>query len=145
MKKRAYDCQYGCSVEATLDVIGGKWKGVILFHLLSGTRRFNELHRLLPDVTHRMLVLQLRELEEAGVVHREVFTQVPPKVEYSLTSFGQSLRPILLLMKEWGDQYTETLIHTKQASQAAHQLDVQQSAGSEPDHKETVQEKLTTP
>ena len=123
MKKRAYDCQYGCSVEATLDVIGGKWKGVILFHLLSGTKRFNELHRFLPSVTHRMLVLQLRELEEAGVVHREVYPQVPPKVEYSLTSFGQSLRPILLLMQQWGDQYTETLVQRKQAGSASHETD----------------------
>jgi DNA-binding HxlR family transcriptional regulator len=73
------------------------------------SHQFNELHRFLPDVTHRMLVLQLRELEEAGVVHREVYPQVPPKVEYSLTPFGQSLRPILLLMEQWGDQYTETL------------------------------------
>lgn len=118
MKKRAYDCQYGCSVEATLDVIGGKWKGVILFHLLSGTRRFNELHRFLPDVTHRMLVLQLRELEEAGVVHREVYPVVPPKVEYSLTPFGESLKPILLLMRQWGDQYMETLIEKKQAARS---------------------------
>ena len=120
MKKRTYDCYYGCSVEATLDVIGGKWKGVILFHLLSGTKRFNELRGLLPSVTHRMLVLQLRELEEAGVVHREVYPQVPPKVEYSLTPFGQSLQPILLLMEQWGDQYTETLIETKQAAQSLH-------------------------
>jgi DNA-binding HxlR family transcriptional regulator len=118
LKKRAYDCQYGCSVEATLDVIGGKWKGVILFHLLSGTKRFNELHRFLPDVTHRMLVLQLRELEEAGVVHREVYPQVPPKVEYSLTPFGESLQPILLLMQQWGDQYKATLIEKKQATKS---------------------------
>ncbi|HEX3643416.1 MAG TPA: helix-turn-helix domain-containing protein [Ktedonobacteraceae bacterium] len=123
MKKRAYDCHYGCSVEATLDVIGGKWKGVILFHLLSGTKRFNELHRILPSVTHRMLVLQLRELEEAGVVHREVYPQVPPKVEYSLTLFGKSLQPILLLMQQWGDQYKDRLMETKQAAQSSHQTD----------------------
>jgi DNA-binding HxlR family transcriptional regulator len=123
LKKRAYDCHYGCSVEATLDVIGGKWKGVILFHLLSGTKRFNELHRILPSVTHRMLVLQLRELEEAGVVHREVYPQVPPKVEYSLTLFGKSLQPILLLMQQWGDQYKDRLMETKQAAQSSHQTD----------------------
>ncbi len=116
MKKRAYDCQYGCSVEATLDVIGGKWKGVILFHLLSGTKRFNELQRFLPNVTHRMLVLQLRELEQAGVVHRKVYPQVPPKVEYSLTPFGESLKPMLLLMQQWGDQYMQTLIEKKPAA-----------------------------
>ncbi len=118
MKKRAYDCDHVCPVSATLDVIGGKWKGVVLFHLLSGTKRFNELQRLLPTVTHRMLVVQLRELEESGVIHREVYPQVPPKVEYSLTPFGQSLEPILLLMLQWGEQYAETLTHTKQAVHA---------------------------
>lgn len=69
-------------------------------------------------ITHRMLVLQLRELEEAGVVQRTVYPEVPPKVEYSLTPFGQSLQPILLLMREWGEQYTETLVETEQATQA---------------------------
>jgi DNA-binding HxlR family transcriptional regulator len=122
LKKRVSDRYYSCSVEATLDVIGGRWKGVILFHLLAGTRRFNELHRFLPEVTHRMLVLQLRELEADGVIHREVYAQVPPKVEYSLTPFGKSLEPILFLMREWGDTYMETLIEAKQA----HQPDVLQ-------------------
>lgn len=116
MKKRPYDCVYGCSVEATLDVIGGKWKGVILFHLLGGTKRFGELRRILPDVTQRMLTLQLRELEEAGIVHREVYREVPPKVEYSLTPFGKSLQPILLLMRDWGDQYQQKLLEHKHIS-----------------------------
>jgi DNA-binding HxlR family transcriptional regulator len=109
VKKRMYDCQYSCSVEATLDVMGGKWKGVILFHLLKGTKRFNELRRMLPEVTQRMLTLQLRELEEVGIVHREIYKEVPPKVEYSLTPFGRSLEPILLLMRDWGDQFMQTL------------------------------------
>jgi DNA-binding HxlR family transcriptional regulator len=109
VKKRLYDCQYSCSVEATLDIMGGKWKGVILFHLLKGTKRFNELRRMLPEVTQRMLTLQLRELEEVGIVHREVYKEVPPKVEYSLTPFGRSLEPILLLMRDWGDQFMQTL------------------------------------
>ncbi len=113
MKKRSYDCVYGCTVEATLDVIGGKWKGVILFHLLSGTKRFGELRRILPAVTQRMLTLQLRELEEAGIVHREVYREVPPKVEYSLTPFGKSLEPILLLMRDWGKQYQQQLLENK--------------------------------
>ncbi|GFZ76550.1 putative HTH-type transcriptional regulator YybR [Paenibacillus marchantiophytorum] len=94
-----------CPVEYTLDVIGGKWKGVLLYHLIGGTKRFNEFKRICPTITQRMLTLQLRELEEDGVVHREVYHQVPPKVEYSLTEFGQTLVPIILLMKEWGTSY----------------------------------------
>lgn len=82
---------YGCPVEATLAVIGGKWKGVILYHLMSGTKRFNEFRRLMPDITQRMLTLQLRELEKDGIIHREIFKEVPPKVEYSLTEFGRTL------------------------------------------------------
>jgi len=110
MKRRHYDGSYSCSVEATLDVIGGKWKGVVLFHLLDGVKRFGELRRLLPEVTQRMLTLQLRELEEAGIIHREVYREVPPRVEYSLTSFGASLEPILLLMRDWGDDYMAQLV-----------------------------------
>lgn len=90
--QESYDCNYSCPVETTLDVIGGKWKGVILYHL-SETRHFNELQRLIPRVNRRMLALQLRELENDGLVHREVYKQVPPKVEYSLTRFGHTLSP----------------------------------------------------
>ena len=107
MKKGAYTCHSACSVEAALDVIGGKWKGVIVFQLLSGTKRFNELYRSFQGITHQMLTVQLRELEEDGVVHRTIYPEVPPKVEYSLTPFGQSLQPILLLMREWGEEYRE--------------------------------------
>ena len=109
MPTREFNCRYGCSVEATLDVIGGRWKGVILFHLTSGTKRFNQLQRLVQGCTQRMLTLQLRELEQDGVVLRTVYTQVPPKVEYSLTEFGRSLEPILLLMRDWGDRYIQQL------------------------------------
>ncbi|WP_274651026.1 winged helix-turn-helix transcriptional regulator [Paenibacillus humicola] len=98
----------GCPVEFTLDVIGGKWKGVLLYHLIEGPIRFNEFRRICPTITQRMLTLQLRELEEDGVVHREVYHQVPPKVEYSLTEFGKTLVPIILKMKEWGDTYKKT-------------------------------------
>jgi len=114
MKKgRTYHCNDGCPVSATLDVIGGKWKGVILYHLLrQPTLRFNELNRLLPTVTPRMLTRQLRELEEDGVIHRQVYPQIPPKVEYSLTEFGQSLEPIIELMEQWGTQYvTQVVAH----------------------------------
>lgn len=96
---------YGCPVEATLAVIGGKWKGVILYHLMSGAKRFNEFRRLMPDITQRMLTLQLRELEKDGIIHREIFKEVPPKVEYSLTEFGRTLEPIIKLMRDWGEQY----------------------------------------
>ena len=96
---------YGCPVEATLAVIGGKWKGVILYHLMSGTKRFNEFRRLMSDITQRMLTLQLRELEKDGIIHREIFKEVPPKVEYSLTEFGRTLEPIIKLMRDWGEQY----------------------------------------
>jgi len=96
---------YSCPIEATLDVIGGRWKGVILFRLLDGKKRFGELKRLLPDVTQRMLTLQLRELESDGIVERTVYREVPPKVEYALTEFGRSLEPILLLLCDWGKRY----------------------------------------
>lgn len=101
---RTNNCHYGCAVEAALDVIGNKWKGVILFHLLDGTKRFNELRRLIPSVTQRMLTLQLRELEKDEVIVRKVYPQVPPKVEYSLTKAGQTLKPILFALREWGSQ-----------------------------------------
>lgn len=100
--------RYKCPIEATLDVIGGRWKGVILFHLLGGKKRFSEFRRLFPAMTPRSLTLQLRELERDGVIHREVYAQVPPKVEYSLTQRGRSLQPILLAMSEWGEPLTNS-------------------------------------
>lgn len=100
-----YDCSPGCPVEATLDMIGGKWKGVVLFHLLEGVHRFSELRRKLPSVTQRMLTKQLRELEEAGLVSRTVYPEVPPRVEYGLTELGETLRPVIAALKAWGDRH----------------------------------------
>jgi DNA-binding HxlR family transcriptional regulator len=94
-----------CPIEALLDVIGGKWKPLILYYLLDGTKRFGELRRLAPGITQRMLTQHLRELEEAGIVHREVYKEVPPRVEYSLTPLGRTLKPVLLPMNAWGEQY----------------------------------------
>ncbi|AFH61914.1 winged helix-turn-helix transcriptional regulator [Paenibacillus caseinilyticus] len=99
------DNAYGCPVEATLDVIGGKWKGVILYHLTGGTVRFNEFRRLMPGITQRMLTLQLRELESDGLIRREVFQEIPPRVEYSLTELGRTLEEIILAMRAWGEKY----------------------------------------
>lgn len=99
---RKYDWKTGCDVEATLSVVGGRWKPVLLFHLLDGEKRFGELCRLTPNATQRMVTLQLRELEEDGVVQRTDHGEVPPRVDYRLTEFGVSLRPVLLAMREWG-------------------------------------------
>jgi DNA-binding HxlR family transcriptional regulator len=94
----------GCAVEATLSVIGGVWKPVLVFHLLHGKLRFNALCRVTPSSTPRMITLQLRELEADGIVKRTVFPEVPPKVEYELTALGQSLAPVLLSMRDWGER-----------------------------------------
>src|ERR1700754_4943288 len=111
MKKfdsKAYDCAAGCPVEATLDLIDGKWKAVILYHLLDDTIRFNELgRRLSRRISQRMLTRQLRELETAGLIHREVYAEVPPRVEYSLTKLGRSLEPVIRSLWSWGNTYLE--------------------------------------
>jgi DNA-binding HxlR family transcriptional regulator len=101
------DCSPGCAVEATLSLIGGKWKGVVLFHLFEGTLRFNEIRRRLPNITQRMLTTQLRELEAAGLIIRTVYAEVPPKVEYSLSPSGRSLEPVVMALKAWGDAHAD--------------------------------------
>lgn len=90
-----------CDVAYTINYIGGKWKGVILYYLFLDTQRFGELQRLVKGITQRMLTLQLRELEDDGFVKRTIYREVPPKVEYSLTEKGRSLEPVLRAMKEW--------------------------------------------
>lgn len=94
-----------CAVARTVDLIGGKWKAVILFYLIDGTLRFNELRRRIPGITQRMLTLQLRELEADGFVLRTVYPVVPPHVEYALTPFGRTLEPVLRAMREWGTRH----------------------------------------
>ena len=97
-----------CPVEATLDLIGGKYKALILWHLSDGKLRFNELRKLIQGATPKMLTQQLRELESQRLIHREVYPVIPPKVEYSLTQLGQSLMPILVAMRDWGADYMKT-------------------------------------
>ncbi len=96
-----------CPVERTLEVIGGRWKVLILRELFPGVRRFGQLHRALHGITQKMLTQQLREMEEDGMIHREIYLQVPPKVEYSLTPLGESLKPILDSMHEWGVRHLD--------------------------------------
>ncbi len=98
-----FDCTPGCSVEATISVLDGKWKGVILFMLLDRTMRFGEIRTHTPDISQRVLTTQLRELEADGLIVRKVYAQVPSKVEYSLSSLGRSLKPVLDALKVWGD------------------------------------------
>ena len=94
-----------CPVEATLDLIGGKYKALILWHLSDGKLRFSELRKTIKNATPKMLTQQLRELECHNLIHREVYPVIPPKVEYSLTETGRSLMPILMAMRDWGATY----------------------------------------
>lgn len=107
---------FTCSKELTLSMFSGKWKVVILWHLgVEGPHRFSELQRLFPKITHKMLTSQLKELIEDGIVHREVFPEVPPRVEYSMTELGMTLLPIIQMMYDWGEHRMEQLkleIHT---------------------------------
>ena len=104
---RVKDRAYHCAIEVTLDLIAGKWKALILCHLALGATRFSAFKRVFPGVTQKMLTQQLRELEEDGLISRTVYAQVPPKVEYALTPFGESLTPIIQVMSAWGKQYLE--------------------------------------
>ncbi len=94
-----------CPVETTLELIGGKYKALILWRLSEGTLRFSELHKAITNATPKMLTQQLRELESQALIHREVFPVIPPRVEYSLTELGKSLMPVLMAMRDWGADY----------------------------------------
>jgi len=108
MRKQRHEGYTNCPVEAALDMIGGKWKSIILFRVMEQTRRFNELQRLLPKITQRTLTNQLRELERDGLVARKVYAQVPPNVEYSITEFGATLEPVLTSLKTWAEAHVKT-------------------------------------
>jgi DNA-binding HxlR family transcriptional regulator len=99
--------EYECPLALALEIIGGKWKALVLYHLRKGKLRTNEIKRRLPDITQKMLTQQLRELERDGLVRREVFDTVPPKVEYSLTELGETVKPALLALCSWGYVYAE--------------------------------------
>ncbi|MGO1079544.1 winged helix-turn-helix transcriptional regulator [Inquilinus sp. CA228] len=106
IRHQSLDCSPGCVVEGALALIGGKWKGVVLYHLFKEeVLRFNEIRRRLPNVTQRMLTTQLRELETAGFISRKIYPEIPPKVEYRLTAHGQSLAPVISALKAWGDEH----------------------------------------
>lgn len=94
-----------CPVETTLTLIGDKWKVLILRDLITGTKRFGELKKSIGSVSQKVLTAQLRDMEKKGLVHREVYAEVPPRVEYSLTDLGRSLKPILDAMQSWGEEY----------------------------------------
>ena len=112
--KRYGDREYYCPVELALQIIGGKWKPLVLWHLASrGVLRFSELKRTIPSITQKMLTQQLRELESDGLVERTVYPQVPPKVEYSLTPLGQSVEPVLVHLNEWGRSYEQSMSEAK--------------------------------
>ncbi|PJG42481.1 MarR family transcriptional regulator [Acinetobacter tandoii] len=114
-KHSRFNCSPGCAVEAAIGILDGKWKSIILWHLLTEhTLRFSEIRKRIPNVTQRMLTNQLRELEEDGIIHRQVYPQVPPKVEYSLTPLGLSLREILMALKAWGDEHMDLYGQVKQ-------------------------------
>ena len=105
VRHQRLDCSPGCPVEGTLDLIDGKWKGVVLYHLFEGTLRFNEIRHRLPNVTQRMLTNQLRELEADGLIIRKIYAEIPPKVEYSLSTRGRTLKPVIKALKAWGDAH----------------------------------------
>ena len=120
---RKYNWKTGCDVEATLSVIGGRWKPILICRLLSGRKRFGELCRLAPNATERMITLQLRELEADGVISRHVFAEVPPRVEYEITELGRSLAPIIESMQVWGSGF-KAMRHDAESDASTPEADV---------------------
>lgn len=105
-------CEGPCPVEVTLNILSGKWKGLILYRLLGGKKRFGELKKMLPAITQRTLTLQLRSLEEDGIIKRTVYPEIPPKVEYELTKVGESMSPIVQSMYDWGREYMKNKVES---------------------------------
>lgn len=99
--------QYSCTFEVTMDIIGGKWSGIILYRLMHGRRRTGELKRLIPNISQKMLIQTLRELEDCGLISRKMYNQVPPKVTYGLTQYGESLVPIFQTLCDWGEYFID--------------------------------------
>jgi DNA-binding HxlR family transcriptional regulator len=112
---------YTCGLDAAIDVIGGKWKALILWELHTEPRRPGELRRLIPGISEKMLIQQLRALEADGIVHRQVHHEVPPRVHYSLTPFGQSLNDALLPLGDWGEEHMERIVATRRPVPAGSQ------------------------
>ncbi len=128
-----------CPMELTMDVLGGKWKLLILWQLQQGTKRYGELRTALQDITHKMLTQQLRELESDGIVHREVFHVVPPKVEYSLTDRGNRLTAVMESMAEWASAFQVDEVATpstkKKTSESSPKKKTEESAQAKPRKK----------
>jgi DNA-binding HxlR family transcriptional regulator len=118
MKRKNFGCGPGCPVEVTLDLIDGKWKGVILYHLQGGTLRFGDLRRRMPSITQRMLTKQLRALEADDLVTRKVYPEVPPRVEYSLSKTGERLKPVIDALKAWSEDHRARQTETAQQRSA---------------------------
>ena len=114
---------YSCGIDAAIDVIGGKWKVLILWALHTGEQRFGDLKRLVPGISEKMLIQQLRELEADAIVHREVYHQVPPKVEYSLTELGVSLNRSLEPLGAWGAEHMDHIVAVREVEANGESLD----------------------
>src|SRR3984893_9733811 len=116
------DCKY----DRVIEILIGKWKPIILFHLFSkGTMRFSELQKAMPDITKKMLTQQLRELEYHNIVHREIYRQIPPKVEYSITEYGKGMKTVLQVMHDWGMAHVEHLHKLYGEDRSVESLEVQ--------------------
>ena len=117
MQRHLYVCQEGCPVESTLQIISGKWKAVILYHLFKDkVCHFGQLQREIKDCSSRMLALQLNELEKDGVINKTIFPVIPPKTEYTLTEFGKSLAPVIESMEAWGNHYNQVIGKNNQSN-----------------------------